>query len=93
MLPQFLRQGGAIRSLHPSTYALGSLVVLSLIYFLSTPYRSIVPESRPPQLVFSGSSPLANSPYPQVVVTGDSIAERSFEDAQGYGSKLASMVC
>ena len=74
-----------------STVGLGVLLLLSLTYILTT--------SWPGYRVTTPHSPVRSTPlepgsllYPQVVVTGDSIAERSFENGPGYGSTLVSMV-
>jgi len=73
------------------TVGLGVLLLLSLTYILTTSWpgsRARAPHSP------VGSTPVepGNLLYPQVVVTGDSIAERSFENGPGYGSTLVSMV-
>jgi len=94
MLPSFVRQGAPIRSAHPSTYALVLVTLLSLVFFLS-PSRSVERSPVSIQEVIQ-HEPVAkattNRLYPQVVVLGDSIAERSFDEAEGYGIKLTTMV-
>lgn len=94
MLPSFARQGAPIRSFHPSTYGLVLVTVLSLLFILS-PSRSAGPETLTAQRIPTYELlPQADvdRTYPQIVVLGDSIAERSFDEAEGYGIQLTSMV-
>jgi hypothetical protein len=52
--------------------------------------------SKTPTSVLPHDSAIANlsvsKSYPQVLIIGDSIAERSFENGDGYGARLSSMV-
>jgi hypothetical protein len=95
MLPSFARQGAPIRSFHPSTYALAVVTFLSLSFILAPSWiskrdSSLDRHATPHEENFTKAT--TNRLYPQVVVLGDSIAERSFDEAEGYGIKLTSMV-
>lgn len=98
MLPQFTRAGNAARSLHTSTYLLGVIVLLLVTILLSSwrgstdGYTQAITQSLG-NTPSAGGSASTSHLYPRVVITGDSIAVKSFDYGESFGSKLAKMVC